>query len=190
MKRPFIFEGLDGAGKTTLAHEVAMQTGVKIISSLDPNKDAQIKNLIKTKDISVGKIHKLYMEAISIHLEDVIQPALFASEVFLIDKWVAGMLSAHVARGGNLVNWTLDNYNWDLIKVVDCLFLRASDEVRKRRLGTRRIVTKTDKASFHKGLETIYLQFAQRFYRRVILLEVSDFNKKQALHEALRILSI
>ena len=37
MKRPFIFEGLDGAGKTTLAHEVAMQ-----IAAMNPENTEEL----------------------------------------------------------------------------------------------------------------------------------------------------
>ncbi len=190
MKRPFIFDGLDGSGKTTLVQSIALVTGMSIIPRLSLIEDAGIKDKIRNKNISVDTIHKLYMSATHVHLMDLILPKIESGEKFLIDRWIAGMLTMHVLRGGTLAHWTTRNYDWSPIKAVDCIFVRASEEVRKQRIMCRGSLTKSDRVSFHKDAETIHLQFAQRFYRRVILLEATNLNPDELLAEALRVLDI
>mgnify|MGYP001585987262 CR=1 FL=1 len=190
MNRPFIFEGLDGAGKTTLAKNVATYTGVNLITRLSPDEDAKIKDLIKTKNISVEEIHRLYMKATHSHLVDVVQPKIKSGDMFLIDRWIAGMLATHVLRKGILADWTIQRYDWKPVKSLDCIFVRVSTKVRKQRAMARGTLTKTDKSSFSTKAETVHLQFAQRLYRRVILIEATNFNKQELLEETLQILKI
>ena len=190
MRRPFIVEGLDGSGKSTLVQSLAGHTCATLVSRLCNDEDMRIRKLIIDQKISVGEIHRLYMAAAHNHLLDVVVPKLASGEVFLIDRWVAGMLATHTLRGGVLVDWTFQHYDWTPIKEVDCLFVRASTDIRMQRARARGSLTISDEASFVGDAETIHLQFARRCYRRVIVLEASDLSREDLLTEGLRVVNI
>lgn len=189
MKRSFIFEGLDGSGKTTLVQGISLRTGIPIIPRLSIVEDTRIKSLID-EGISVDEIHKLYMAATHMHLVDVILPKMRSGEIFLIDKWLAGMLTAHVLREGSLADWAVQNYDWSSVKEVDCIFVRTATEIRKQRAMNRGPLSKSDEASFLENAETIHFRFAKMFYQRTIVLEATNLSKDELLVEALRVLDI
>ncbi len=179
-----IFEGLDGAGKSTLINSFSEKSGTPILpkmGKLMSDSDAKIA----VKGMQVSDIRMFYME----HSWQNMKELSIRKDPFLMDRWIAGMLATHVLRGGKMLEGTLQKYDWSPLRKFDCIFVRASQKVRTERMLKRGELSLTDSASLSNETEDIHMSMCQRFYKRVILLDTSDLNPAECLDELERILS-
>lgn len=170
---PFIvFEGLDGAGKSTLISGIAdelRERGKPCIHTREPGGTPlgeEVREiLLRTKGDPPAPIAELFLyeAARHQHIQRIIQPALKGGKWVLCDRFTASTIAFQVGgRGLNLETveklnrLATENLEPDLVVLVDL----PEDEAQKRIAGRTRDRFESEKEDFHRRVRQSYLDQA------------------------------
>lgn len=99
------FEGIDGAGKTTQAHELAADLrsiGFQVVTSKEPTDGPwgqKIRESARSGRMSPEEELHAFMEDRRAHVANLIQPALDAGKVVIVDRYYFSTVAYQGARG-------------------------------------------------------------------------------------------
>lgn len=132
-----VIEGIDGAGKTTIAKYVVdlmISKGIKAIYTCEPY-DSQITKLLESKGKELGAVMEALLLAADryLHIHEVIRPHLEAGYYVICDRYHYSSLAYQGARGAD-VNW-IKTINFFVIKPDISIYLDVSPEVGLSRLS-------------------------------------------------------
>lgn len=132
-----VIEGIDGAGKTTIAKYVVdlmISKGIKAIYTCEPY-DSQIIKLLESKGKELGAVMEALLLAADryLHIHEVIRPHLEAGYYVICDRYHYSSLAYQGARGAD-VNW-IKTINFFVIKPDISIYLDVSPEVGLSRLS-------------------------------------------------------
>lgn len=136
------FEGIDGAGKTTQMARLAdalRSIGLTVLCTKEPTNGqwgAELRASAKAGRLSLERELDLFMRDRREHLTTLVEPALAAGHVVLVDRYYLSTVAYQGARGAD-PEWVLDA-NEQFAKVPDAVFLLQLDvEEGLRRIRTR-----------------------------------------------------
>jgi dTMP kinase len=179
-----VFEGGDGAGKTTqieLLRDAIERTGREVLVTREPGGTPvgeAIREVLLTPDgdpVSDRTEALLYAAARAQHVDEVIQPALDADTVVLCDRYVdSSVVYQGAARGlgeehvAELNRWATGDLVPDLVVLLDV------DPVE----GLRRVGGEPDRLEsaglpFHRNVATAYRRQADREPARYLVLDAA-----------------
>lgn len=113
MQRPnhpgflLVLEGIDGAGKSTLARRLSdrlRELGVASTISREPTEGAhgrELRRSAKEGRLSLEEELELFVKDRAEHVEKVIRPALRIAEVVILDRYYFSTAAYQGARGGD-----------------------------------------------------------------------------------------
>ncbi|MBT2284118.1 dTMP kinase [Paenibacillus polymyxa] len=114
--RLFVFDGVDGAGKTTMIEMLAdkfRNEGKEVLITMQPTPEMRQLHIFKTFIYEPDKRHlvdynalQMYMIADRLqHYKEVIEPALREGVYVISDRYIFTMLATMVARGNSPEPW-------------------------------------------------------------------------------------
>lgn len=102
----FVFEGLDGSGKSTqlrLLAESLQQTGRQVVSTFEPTDGAfgrKIRQMMRHRDaLAPGEELELFLADRREHVRDLITPSLAAGKIVLCDRYFLSTAAYQGALG-------------------------------------------------------------------------------------------
>lgn len=115
----FVFDGVDGAGKTTMIEMLAEKfkgMGKEVLVTMQPTPEMRQLHIFKTFIYQPEKRHlvdyralQMYMLADRMqHFKEVIEPALLAGTYVISDRYIYTMLATMVARGHSPEPWLVE----------------------------------------------------------------------------------
>jgi len=202
-----VFEGLDGAGKSTLIHKIKdylTHIGKIVTLSREPGGTAlgeEVRKILLRTDaeIPVPKCELLLYEAIRAqHVERVIQPALSKNHWVLCDRFTASTIAFQSAgRSLNMadIHWlnhfATGGLQPDLNVLLDLSPSLSLDRQKNRFQQTGQSADRfeSEKAEFHERVRQGYLQIAREDTANWCVIDATqnpDDSFKQLLSELKR----
>ena len=187
------FEGIDGAGKTTILEQIAQELASKNIpycQTREPGGSSLGVALRKQVLYGVESIHPkaelfLFLADRAQHLAEVIRPALAAKKIVLCDRYVDSTLAYQgYGRGMDLAELRLlnelatQNLQPDLTLLFDLDVLFGLQRAQKRNsleshnLGADRFDQET--VDFHTRVRAGYLEEAKLHPKRYVQIDASQ----------------
>jgi dTMP kinase len=174
-----VFEGLDGAGKSTLIREVKnflLNQSFEVVTTREPGGTLlgdELRQIILRNDgeSPLPRTELLLYEAIRAqHVEAVIKPALAQKKWVLCDRFTASSIAFQ--SGGrsiskNQVNWLNDFATGELTVDLTILLDITENESRRRRTQREKIESvpmdriESENASFHEKVRSSFLEQAK-----------------------------
>lgn len=169
-----VIEGIDGAGKSTLAQNLAYQLqtdGHEVVLTKEPGGSSlgkQLREILQTQLMPITPIaeYLLFAADRAQHIKDVVQPALARGAIVISDRMADSSLAYQgYGRGINkdnirLVNqWAMQNIEPDLVFYVKISAQDAAHRIKKRTVLTT--FEKEQSVFVQKlitGFETIFAQ--------------------------------
>ena len=189
-------EGLDGAGKTTLATALAERTGATLLR--EPGGVAaseRIRELVKDPALTIGPRAEalLYAAARAQLVEERVRPALERGELVLLDRFVDSSLSYQGAgRGlGLAAVQAINDFGTEGLRPDLTLLLRvdpSTGRARQSRRGDEPDRLERSADDFFERIAAAYDDLAAREPRRIRVLDASA-PPSAVLDEALDALS-
>lgn len=132
-----VIEGIDGAGKTTIAKYLAntlISKGFKAIYTREPYHP-QIIKLLENKGKELGAIMEALLLAADryLHIQEVIKPHLEVGYYVICDRYYYSSLAYQTARGAD-INW-IRTINFFIIRPDVSIYLDVNPEVGLSRLS-------------------------------------------------------
>ncbi len=132
-----VVEGIDGAGKTTIAKYLAntlISKGFKAIYTREPYHP-QIIKLLENKGKELGAIMEALLLAADryLHIQEVIKPHLEVGYYVICDRYYYSSLAYQTARGAD-INW-IRTINFFIIRPDVSIYLDVNPEVGLSRLS-------------------------------------------------------
>ena len=191
------FEGLDGSGKTTQVDRLRARLeaeGREVVATREPGGTPLgegIRELVlHGHEMSPWAEALLFASARAEHVEDVIRPALERGADVLCDRYVDSSLAYQgIARGLGLER--VLEVNLDAVGglMPDRTFVLALDsETASGRVGESPDRIEREEPGFRARVEAAFLELAERFPERIVVLDASLPADKLAerIHGALR----
>ena len=191
------FEGLDGSGKTTQVDRLRARLeaeGREVVATREPGGTPLgegIRELVlHGHEMSPWAEALLFASARAEHVEEVIRPALERGADVLCDRYVDSSLAYQgIARGLGLER--VLEVNLDAVGglMPDRTFLLALDsETASGRVGESPDRIEREEPGFRARVEAAFLELAERFPERIVVLDASLPADKLAerIHGALR----
>jgi dTMP kinase len=190
-----VFEGLDGAGKSTLIsglESILNSNNEKVVLTREPGGtilgDSIRELLLKSSEHApVPRAELLLYEASRAqHVDKVIRPALSRGEWVISDRFSASTVAFQVG-GRNLelnsIEWlnryATDNCEPDLWVLLDI----SAEEAQKRMQGRNLDRFESEKKDFHERVRSAYLDCSKRDQHKWLVLDASK--SKEELMEQL-----
>jgi dTMP kinase len=180
-----VFEGLDGAGKSTLIEALKAEVltkGQKVTMTREPGGTPlgnDVRNLLLrvNSEPPTARAELLLYEADRAqHVEKVIQPALSRGEWVLSDRYYASTIAFQA--GGRELN--LDEISWlNKFAVKGCepdlwvLLDLTTHEAKKRMAGRELDRFENEKSDFHERVRNKYLEIAEKDKKNWLILDAS-----------------
>jgi dTMP kinase len=126
-----VFEGIDGAGKTTqaqLLYDELQRRGTDVLLTKEPTDSAcgqRIKALAKDERnmVSPDYEYKLFLEDRKLHVRDLIEPALARKRIIIMDRYYYSNIAYQGALGLDTKAIKIDNEAFapvpDLVIILD-----------------------------------------------------------------------
>ncbi|OYT49143.1 MAG: dTMP kinase [Desulfurococcales archaeon ex4484_42] len=132
-----VVEGIDGAGKTTIAKYLVntlISKGFKAIYTREPYHP-QIIKLLESKGKELGAIMEALLLAADryLHIQEVIKPHLEVGYYVICDRYYYSSLAYQTARGAD-INW-IRTINFFIIRPDVSIYLDVNPEVGLSRLS-------------------------------------------------------
>jgi len=132
-----VVEGIDGAGKTTIAKYLVntlISNGFKAIYTREPYHP-QIIKLLESKGKELGAIMEALLLAADryLHIQEVIKPHLEVGYYVICDRYYYSSLTYQTARGAD-INW-IRTINFFIIRPDVSIYLDVNPEVGLSRLS-------------------------------------------------------
>jgi len=191
------FEGLDGSGKTTQVDRLRARLeaeGREVVATREPGGTPLgegIRELVlHGHEMSPWAEALLFASARAEHVEEVIRPALERGADVLCDRYVDSSLAYQgIARGLGLER--VLEVNLDAVGglMPDRTFVLALDsETASGRVGESPDRIEREEPGFRARVEAAFLELAERFPERIVVLDASLPADKLAerIHGALR----
>ncbi len=180
----FVFEGGDGAGKTTQLERLArfLRTqGRDVVVTAEPGGTAagmRIREALLDPDgpsISPKTEALLYAADRAQHVEEVIRPALERGAIVLSDRFLDSSLAYQGLARGLGIHEVLQVNQWAVGEVMpDLVFLLDTDPgVGLRRSGTTDRIER-EGTDFHTRVRRAYRELARRYPSRFVIVDASE----------------
>jgi len=133
----YVFEALDGVGKTTTAQMFAESIGAKYLETHDPAYE-EFKSRVKREDASLETKLLFYLGSNSLRGDRVIQELERGNDV-VMDRYYHSTLAFHYAKSGedpiDMIE-TVDNF--DIVEPDEAFYLWVDEEERLNRIEERK----------------------------------------------------
>tara|TARA_B100001248_G_scaffold241870_1_gene208923 strand:- start:33583 stop:34215 length:633 start_codon:yes stop_codon:yes gene_type:complete len=187
-----VFEGIDGAGKSSLmnALETAlMQRGQQCLRSREPGGtplgEELREILLRTEGATpVARAEALLYQVIRAqHVEEKIRPALKENRWVLCDRFTASSIAFQAggrAISKEEIDWlnrfSTNNLAVDLFVLLDLATEEAAERVQKRYddNGGKKDRFELEKQDFHQRVRDTYLQLAKEAPQKWLILDASQ----------------
>ncbi len=202
-KKPlFVFEGIEGTGKTTLITYISNYLRKKKISFISIREPGGNKNSEIIRKIILNKKNKfnsftdlmLYFAARSENIEKIINK-YYGKKIILIDRFTDSTL-AYQHYGMNLDKVLIKKINRMLLKkiVPQTTFLNiVSEKNLKKRLNLRKNKNRYDnfKIKFYKKVQKGFLKLSKNKSNYILINSNNDLvkNKKKVLNHILKFIN-
>ena len=202
-KKPlFVFEGIEGTGKTTLINYISNYLRKKKIPFISIREPGGNKNSEIIRKIILNKKNKfnsftdlmLYFAARSENIEKIINK-YYGKKIILIDRFTDSTL-AYQHYGMNLDKILIKKVNRMLLKkiVPQTTFLNiVSEKNLKKRLNLRKNKNRYDnfKIKFYKKVQNGFLKLSKNKSNYILINSNNDLvkNKKKVLNHILKYLN-
>ena len=202
-KKPlFVFEGIEGTGKTTLINYISnylKKKKIRFISIREPggNKNSEIiRKIILNKKNKFNSFTDLmlYFAARSENIEKIINK-YYGKKIILIDRFTDSTL-AYQHYGMNLDKILIKKINRMLLKkiVPQTTFLNiVSEKNLKKRLNLRKNKNRYDnfKIKFYKKVQNGFLKLSKNKSNYILINSNNDLvkNKKKVLNHILKFIN-
>ena len=202
-KKPlFVFEGIEGTGKTTLINYISNYLRKKKIPFISIREPGGNKNSEIIRKIILNKKNKfnsftdlmLYFAARSENIEKIINK-YYGKKIILIDRFTDSTL-AYQHYGMNLDKVLIKKINRMLLKkiVPQTTFLNiVSEKNLKKRLNLRKNKNRYDnfKIKFYKKVQNGFLKLSKNKSNYILINSNNDLvkNKKKVLNHILKFIN-
>ena len=202
-KKPlFVFEGIEGTGKTTLINYISNYLRKKKIPFISIREPGGNKNSEIIRKIILNKKNKfnsftdlmLYFAARSENIEKIINK-YYGKKIILIDRFTDSTL-AYQHYGMNLDKILIKKVNRMLLKkiVPQTTFLNiVSEKNLKKRLNLRKNKNRYDnfKIKFYKKVQNGFLKLSKNKSNYILINSNNDLvkNKKKVLNHILKFIN-
>ena len=202
-KKPlFVFEGIEGTGKTTLINYISNYLRKKKIPFISISEPGGNKNSEIIRKIILNKKNKfnsftdlmLYFAARSENIEKIINK-YYGKKIILIDRFTDSTL-AYQHYGMNLDKILIKKVNRMLLKkiVPQTTFLNiVSEKNLKKRLNLRKNRNRYDnfKIKFYKKVQNGFLKLSKNKSNYILINSNNDLvkNKKKVLNHILKFIN-
>ena len=202
-KKPlFVFEGIEGTGKTTLINYISNYLRKKKIPFISIREPGGNKNSEIIRKIILNKKNKfnsftdlmLYFAARSENIEKIINK-YYGKKIILIDRFTDSTL-AYQHYGMNLDKILIKKINRMLLKkiVPQTTFLNiVSEKNLKKRLNLRKNKNRYDnfKIKFYKKVQNGFLKLSKNKSNYILINSNNDLvkNKKKVLNHILKFIN-
>lgn len=181
---PFIvFEGLDGAGKTTIAKALAAEMGAVYIAT-PPSLLENVREIIDTQ-VSVETRFLYYLLGNSIVSDQI--KKMRNRKPIVCDRYIHSTLSFHQLLGIKIDDNVIKALNLEIPDII--FFIYVSDEQeRQRRIRKRNKRTKYDILKDNLHFREKYLEY---FYRQpgIIFIDTNRETKRESLKKIKKVIS-
>lgn len=149
------FEGIDGAGKTTQARNLARhlrEMGISVVDSKEPTNGPfgqQLRQSAESGRLSPQDELDLFVKDRREHVRNLIQPGLDAGSVVIVDRYYFSTAAYQGARGMDFEE--ILRLNEDFAPKPDLLFILQVDPA----VGRTRIAARGDRANLFEGHEAL-----------------------------------
>jgi len=157
-------EGIDGAGKTTLAkslHDKLQSMQIPVILSKEPTDGPygkKIRESAKTKRLPLERELFLFIQDRKEHVEKIIKPALKNGKVVILDRYMYSTIAYQGARGASVAEIYQEHCDFaiepDLLVILDLPIDEALARIKKTRGSTDEFEVK----SYLKQVASNYLK--------------------------------
>jgi dTMP kinase len=137
-----VLEGIDGAGKSTLARQIAGQCdalGLASVISREPTDGPHgtaLRRSAKTGRLGLDEELDLFLKDRAEHVETLIRPALARGEIVILDRYYFSTAAYQGARGGDPAEIIARNERFapapDLVLLLDIDPLGGTGRIRQR----------------------------------------------------------
>lgn len=189
--RFIVFDGPDGAGKTTVLRYVAAQLrnrGCVVTQCKDPGGTVigdRIRSVILDHDLSTMNAvceTLLFMASRAQLVNEVVRPALAAGQVVLCDRFVSATCAYQVAAGAernailDLAQYAIGNTWPDLTLILDVPYEIGLARVRARAAQDDRTAAVLDSMesrprTFHEAVRQNFLDLAEHYPTPIVVLD-------------------
>lgn len=160
-----VLEGLDGAGKTTIARMLVRELeglGYKAIYTYEPT-DSEIVNVVKSR---YGRLRDPYIDALTfaldrlVHVKTLIKPALEEGYIVVADRYYYSS-AAYQTAGGAPMEWVLEVNKWALKP--DIAIYLDIDPVKglERKAGLTSRFSEFEEVEFLRRVREAYLRMVE-----------------------------
>lgn len=149
-----VVEGIDGAGKTTLANRLRdtwQARGIPVVASKEPTRGQwgmKLRASAESGRLSAQQEVEYLLHDRREHVDTLIRPALLRGEVVILDRYYPSMIAYQGAAGVAVDQLMRDN---GFAPVPDALILLDIDPAE----GIRRIIARGDRPNAFETLETL-----------------------------------
>lgn len=175
-----VFEGLNGAGKSSLAKDLAKALRAKYITS--PHKN--IANLREIMDDASLSAHYFYYMLGNIMISDELIKNN-SKEIVICDRYVDSTIARHKVLGLEIS--TADISQLDLKKPDIKFFIHCNEVVRRERIEKRGKKNKWDALDENKEMRSEYSKYFQKD-KEYIFIDTSGETQTESLNKILEIL--
>ncbi|MEK3902084.1 dTMP kinase [Paenibacillus sp. FSL R7-0179] len=117
--RLFVFDGVDGAGKTTMIEMLAeklRKEGKQVLLTMQPTPEMRQLHIFRTYIYEPEKRHLVDYNALQMymfadrkqHYREIIEPALQEGIYVISDRYIYTMLATMIARGHSPESWLIE----------------------------------------------------------------------------------
>jgi len=169
-----VIEGIDGAGKTTLAkalYETLKKRGINCIFSYEPTSGPfgeKIKEALIKKESNPQDLRLLFLKDRKWHVEKIIIPALEAQKWIILDRYYPSTLAYQSSQGLSLRELLIENET--IAPIPDLvIYLDLPLEVAFKRIGNReKKLTIFEKSEFLERVIETYKRCLKLFNYLII----------------------
>lgn len=156
-----VIEGIDGAGKTTLAKTICdflKEKNIPCLLSFEPTSGPvgkKIRTLLEKENPEKKELSNLFLEDRIWHVKNVILPALNRGDWIILDRYYLSTVAYQGAQGLKIEELLKENETIaplpDLV-----IFLKISPEEALKRIGCRKKLTYFENSTFLKMVSQNY----------------------------------
>jgi len=141
MSQFIVIDGIDGAGKSTVAEMLASTLGYQYLKS--PGKEfSGVREYFENPDLMLARFY--FYAATTLYLSETIRQELSAGNSVVCDRYIYSTIAYHRAMGLDINNDTVKKLFATLVKPTYYCALAADFEVCKQRIQQRGVSSRAD----------------------------------------------
>ena len=202
----FVFEGIDGSGKTTCItgiEQYLKNKGHDVVTTLEPNKEFGLRDLIKDKLIARGSKSSVRTDLLafsldrSLHLDKGVMPWLEQGKIVLSDRYY---MSTIAYQGYLQHRYSADRDFSDAVMTMQKMFfpdpnyiffLDVDPKIGLERTSKRALLDKFEKLDLQEKLAYAYRDMAGKYgsksFREIKLIDANK-SPEEVQREVIKIL--